>query len=393
MGLRGMARRAGAARGAYMAEMENYHRQRQGLYDDMALQRFGMDQQRFDMDRRKFKEDLIDRETQRKQKAEEHQWAGELHKDNLTTNIYRRDALRAQERQHNAQTQAVENRTKREDENYKNYTIPYNGLMLEWAKGRVDAQDQTIEANNLALDAAKKNAQTGTMGGPMGQMGRMGTRTPTRQVPGNPLLQSGGTSVKPASDTRIKASAEAVTPGQMKLAFNRKFYDTDANIQKRTGMSRNELMEAIAGKYRSHINSAGVNAMDEDDFIRQELGRYGFWDIDDLGRLMNSINNARSNKPTLHGFWESRNDEEEYARRNPAFYKKQKQIIDDVMGAKIIVTHPRTGKMIDIDPATKNKALRDPNFVRLYRKGIDKHKLSPEKAFQYATDEIFRGAR
>lgn len=380
MGLRGIARRAGASRGAYMAELENYHRQRQGMLDDMALRRFGMDQQRFDMDRRKFKEDLIDRETQRKQKAEAHQWAGELHKDNMTTNTYRRDALKAQERQHNAKTQALESKAKRDEENQKNYVTPYNGLMLELMKGRIDAQDLANEAAEINNNFYRNAAAAGTMG-PMGRMGRIGTRTNTDQY-GKTQAVRGGAAVKPAvSDARLKAAAEAVTPEQMQMAFGRKFYDTDANIQQRTGMSRDQLMKTLSDQYRSHILAAGENAMNEDDFVRQAVGRYGFWDRDDLGRLMTSINDARSNKPTMHGFYGfRRNDEEEYARRNPAFYKDQRKMIDDVFAIQ------------GIDPQIKNMALRNPVFVRHYRMATEKG-LSPDKAFLYGVNAIRRGAR
>ncbi len=373
MGLRGIARRAGAARGAYMAELENYHRQRQGMLDDMA-------RQRFDMDRRKFREDLIDREAKRKRDAELHQWKGEEHKDNLSTNIYKRDALRAQERQQNAKTQAVENRDKRDEENQKNYVAPYNGLMLELMKGRLDAQDLTNEAAEINNNFYRNAAAAGTMG-PMGRMGRMGTRTNTDQY-GQTQAVRGGAAAKPAvSDVRLKAAAEAVTPEQMQMAFGRKFYDTDANIQQRTGMSRDQFMKTLSDQYRSHILAAGENAMNEDDFIRQAAGRFGFWDRDDLGRLMTSINDARSNKPTMHGMWGfRRNDEEEYARRNPAFYKDQRRMIKDVMAIE------------GIDPQIKNQALRNPVFVRHYRMATEKG-LSPDKAFLYGVNAIRRGAR
>jgi hypothetical protein len=377
MGLLGIARRAGAARGAYMAELENYHRQRQGLYDDMALRRFGMDQQRFDMDRRKFNEDLIDREAQRKRDAEKHQWAGEQHKDNLSTNLYRRDALRAQTAEHNAKAKAAEEAGKRAAEIHQNFTTPYNGLMLEFAKGRQKGQE-------LANEAAEINNNFYRNAGPMRQMGRMGTRTNTDQY-GQTQAVRGGAAAKPAvSDARLKAVAEAVTPEQMQMAFGRKFYDTDANIQKRTGMSRDQLMKTLSDQYRSHILAAGENAMNEDDFIRQAVGKYGFWDRDDLGRLMTSMNDARSKNPTKHGFgwfgFGRRNAEEEYARRNPAFYKQQKALIEEISGIK------------GINPELKNQALRNPVFVRHYRKGIEKG-LSPDRAFLYGADAIRRGAR
>lgn len=377
MGLRGIARRAGAARGAYMAEMENYHRQRQGLYDDMALRRFGMDQQKFDMDRKKFQNDLADREIKNKRDAELHQWAGETHRSKLRNDIYNRSNLSAQEKWHDAQTQALENRTKRDDEIYKNYTSPYNGLMLEMMKGRLDAQDLANEAAEINNNFYRNAAAAGTMG----PMGRMGTRTNTNQY-GQTQAVRGGAAAKPAvSDARLKAVAEAVTPEQMQMAFNRKFYDTDANIQKRTGMSRDQLMKTLSDQYRSHILSAGENMMSEDDFIRQAAGRFGFWDRDDLGRLMKSIIDAKSENPTKHGMYGfRRNAEEEYARRNPAFYKKQRQIIDDVFAIK------------GIDPEFKNEMLSKPDFVRHYRKGIEKG-LSPDKAFLYGADAIRRGAR
>ncbi len=392
MGLLGIARGAGRARGAYMAEMENYHRQRQGLYDDMALRRFGMDQQRFDMDRRKFNEDLVDREAKRKRDAETHQWAGETHKDNLTTNIYRRDALRAQERSHNAQTQAVENRTKREDEIYKNYTSPYNGLMLELAKGRLDAQDYSNEQNEI-----NRQRQNAIYNQRMAAMNRMSPQERDNYLlyganRYNPSLaqmtgtRSGRKSAgKPAvSDTRLKAAAKAVTPEQMQMAFSQQFYDTDDNILKKTGMKRDQFIRTLADQYRAHILSAGENMMSEDDFIRQAAGRFGFWDRDDLGRLMTSMNDARSKNPTKHGFgwfgFGRRNAEEEYARRNPAFYKKQRQIIDDVFAIK------------GINPQFKNEMLSKPDFVRHYRKATEKG-LSPDEAFRYGVDAIRRGAR
>ena len=376
MGLMGLARRAGRARGAYMAAQEEYRRNREAMLDrrqdrldqsllNMRRQQMGISaagerraQAAFDANQKWLAEQQSNTRLGWKRDAERFGWdkAAEARKQakfeqNQKAAAAKLDAANA------AQTQRKQVWDMMSDDERIAAVYPYSryaGLpgMVNGANNRPDRPNRTYR-QNAGTDGATREAGNGA---------------------GKPVI----------SDNLLKANAEAVTPERMQMAFSRKFYDTDENIQKRTGMKRDQFMKTLADQYKAHILSAGANAMNEDDFIRQAVGRYGFWDVDDLGRLWNAMNDAGSANPTKHGFgWFGlgrRNAEEEYARRNPAFYKQQKALITDVAGIE------------GIDPDIKIKSLRNPVFVRNYRMGRERG-LAPAAAFRYADEKVRRGAR
>ena len=358
MGLLGLARRAGAARGAFMMEQEMYNRGRQEMLDQMARNKAAQESA------------LLRQRMANAAAGEQRAQAafnsnqGWLSKERANTELGWKNA---------AADRALKLKNDAED----------RALKLERdriaAEQQQDLNDQQIEAQENQLEAYSRLTPQQQAVAQYPGLWRMAALDAGKYG----VTAKGGTSrgtaaagKPPISDSLLKANAETVTPERMQLAFNRKFYDTDAKIEARTGMKRDQFMKTLADQYRAHVLSARENAMDEDDFIRQAVGQYGFWDKHDLGRLTNAMRDTKKR----HGFgWfglARRNEEEEYARRNPAFYKQQKQMIGEIdNGVKAF-----TGKD---DAALADSIKMNRNAVRIFD-SYRKNGLSAGDAVIYA---------
>ena len=278
MGLMGLARRAGAARGAYMADIEAYNRGRQAILDQRAQEahdkNMALTQQNMDNSLAA---------AQRAQEAHEQNMA--LTKQNMALTQQKMDNSLASARR-----------------------AAYFHELRERAFNELPE-----EQKKMVLFGFNATANPENPGRNPGNPGR------------NPGNANGGK--PPVSDAMWIKRAEAISPGMMETEFNNQFFDTDDKIQKRTGGDRATFMKNMADAYRAHILNYRENAMPLSDFIRDYAGKYRFWDKYDLERLIK----ARDSKETYGHWWTGyRTAEQEYARRNPAFFKDQNRLIREI---------------------------------------------------------------
>ncbi|MBO4633274.1 MAG: hypothetical protein J5858_15250 [Lentisphaeria bacterium] len=380
MGLIGMARRAGAARGAYLAAQEAYHRQRQGLYDDMA-------RQRFDMDRREFNYDLADRDILNQRNAERFKWETQNQKNKETEFSQgqedrkiknQREAERFKWAQQNQQNQQTEFNQRQEDR--KNFTIPANQAKLnainranEQAEINLQRQNSLYNQRIAAMNRMSPQERDNYL---LYGANRYNPSLAQMTVKGNKTA-SASSSKPPFSDTRIENVAAHATPDQMRDAFDQVYNITEKDMRRKTGKTRDQFFKDVNDAYAEHIRTQGANAMTRQQFLEQYQKQYGFRPIYDLNKYMDAKNEDKANKPSAMGNWWRENiygkpyGTYHYQRKNPTIYKKQQELEADIVSAF-------GGK-----PSAQTMALiRDPKFVKEFQKARMQG-LSPQNAVQF----------
>jgi len=375
MGLIGMARRAGAAKGAYLAAQEAYHRQRQGMLDDIT-------RQRFELDKAKHAQDMTVSKNTEARNAEKHAF-----------NMASGKAKEEREAAKHAQDMTVSKNTEARNaalfnqgqEDRKNFIIPAN-------QARLDAMDRANEQaeRNLQRQDDLYNRR-------MAAMNRMSQQDRDNYLlygagKYNPSLvkmaQSGRRSAAPAakppfSDTRIENIAAHATPEQMRDTFDQVYNITEKDMQRKTGKTRDQFFKDVNDAYAEHIRIHGSNAMTRHQFLEQYEKQYAFRPIHDLNKYMDASNEDAAKKPSAMGNWFREYiygkpyGTYHYAKKNPTIVGKQEKLTADIItgfGGK---------------PNAQNIALiRNPQFVKKFMAARNKG-LSPQDAVKF----VLGGAR
>ena len=316
MGRYRLAKRAGAARGAYMADMEMYNRGRQAALDqiarDNAAQLAEMRRQQMGFaanaeQRAAAEEQRAADQFARNQKwnTQKQAWAEEDRKRNLAQEAEDR---KMKERLNNAQLDQIQART-------------------DYIDSQTDQNDvKTDILNTAGTQPGYLPRMTGRPAAGMPRAAENGNNPAAQPPTGNPFANNPTPQGK-VSDSQRNKTADHVNPRLIDNALSDEFSDADAHIEKLTGKSPEDWKSNIAAGYQFYVSQGGT--LDPIDYARMRAKEIGLPSKYDLRPLHNAMNDKKKYGFGAYGMkkWTM---ESKYARQNPKIYEKQKQLIDNI---------------------------------------------------------------